>query len=122
FSILHPCFTSSALLKDSISLIPKPPSFFEVVILFQLIHGILCMSFCKNHQKCLMFAVISCKSFFGRRKQDIAYASIAEMTTYNITSFPARERNLLYQLSILLTILCLRYSKASFLFPSYPFR
>ena len=84
--------------------------------LWATFQGIPCLSLALDHQNFLMAFVIWFSTLLGKRKQDILYAGMAVATAFRRTSFPAGDKNLVYQLLIFFSSFWLMKSKVLNLF------
>jgi hypothetical protein len=97
FKSLQHYLASKAVLKQSMSLNPRPPRSLLLPILLQAIQAILLEFSLKLHQNFPIMALISFVKAFGMRNMLIVYVGIAWMTAFSKTSFPACVRNFSFQ-------------------------
>lgn len=103
--MLQPCFASIAKLKFSKSLNPSPPIAFAFPIWSHLIQCILLSWPICPHQYPLISLLISCSRPLGSLNTPMLYVGMARITDLMRISFPACERNFIFQLvNLLLTL------------------
>lgn len=83
----------SASLKHWISRNPKPPSFFDLVIVFEAIHDIFFSPVLESHQKRVNTDWILLHRDNGSLKHCIAWLGMGDSTLFNNVIFPAEDRN-----------------------------
>lgn len=97
FHKCHICFAKRALLMQKKSLKPNLPFSFGNLIFFHFIQWIHFSFALWPHQKLCIIESISRHNPLGSRKTLMQYVGIAWITAFNKISFPAWERNLIFQ-------------------------
>ena len=123
FKMRHPNFASKESLKEVISLNPRLPFLFGLVIFSEDIHTILCLSGSESHQKCWIVDWMLEHRDWGSLKHDMECKGIEVSTLVSIVLFPALDRYFEDQLTAFCLILStMDANRSFFLLPKYPMK